>query len=328
MIRGEKARRSAPAAMWGGLLFGALALAGLILTGAARAGEPAGTPPRAPGPEVNADAACPPRTESAARTTGTEPRGHAHLTPEEAAALDRQLNDALITQRAPTVGHRKTVPTVVHVVSAGDGRGALTDDQVARQIQTMNKGFSGGYGPGADTGFRFDLRDVTRTVDDSWFEAFTQHESAIKQKLRRGGADTLNLYMVNLPEGMLGRSTFPQQYKASPQLDGVVVDYRTIPGGERKNFNLGFTATHETGHWLGLFHTFQNGCRYPGDYVRDTPYEREQAVGCPHGRDTCPQPGRDPIHNFMNYSNDPCMTHFTHGQAQRMTDHWRAFRAL
>jgi hypothetical protein len=53
----------------------------------------------------------------------------------------------------------------------------------------------------------------------------------------------------------------------------------------------------------------------------------KQGTGCPGGKDTCSDPGLDPIHNYMDYSFDSCYSELTQGQAQRMRDAWLFYRA-
>lgn len=336
-----------PAAAWAGLVAGAAALTGLVTT---TVSPPTDEPGRAPPAAITLDhdlarAGTAPLGcalgQGASRAShsvevsdgpegsdraGGETRNDPHaLTPAEAEDLDRQLREVPVDQ-VPQGGPSQEVPVVVHVISAADGTGDLDEDTVLDQLSVLNGGFSGAYG-GADTGFRFQLQEITRTQDDAWFHDFGAHEREAKQRLRSGGAEVLNIYSVNLGDGVLGRSTFPQDYAERSSHDGVVLDHRTVPDGGRANFDLGHTATHEVGHWLGLFHTFQNGCAFPGDYVADTPYERFEATGCPEGRNSCSQRwGTDPVHNFMNYSNDACLSEFTAGQAQRMARAWFGFR--
>ena len=225
---------------------------------------------------------------------------------------------------------RATVPVWFHVVSDG-AIGNISNTVIRDQMTVLNLAFGGFYG-GADTGFTFTLAGVTRTNNAAWHYAGPNGTAAheMKQALHRGGPETLNLYATTAG-GYLGWAYLPDIVTKPGQayLDGIVVDWESMPGASDKyegEFDLGQTATHEAGHWLNLEHTFFGGCNAHGDFVDDTPAMRVPTSGCPEGKDTCKEPGLDPIHNYMDYSDDPCYTEFTEGQSQRMRDAWLFWR--
>ena len=209
-----------------------------------------------------------------------------------------------------------TINVYFHVIRDTNGAGAVSAQQIADQVDVLNDAFNFGSGES----WTFSLTETTTTTNAAWYRATpgSTAEAQMKNALRRGSADDLNIYTGVNNGGLLGWATFPSSTSDTNKGDGVVIEYGTVPGGATEPYNEGDTATHEVGHWMGLYHTFQGGCSKQGDLVSDTPAERSAAYGCPTGRDSCVGAGLDPIHNFMDYTDDYCMDHFTPGQDARM----------
>lgn len=150
----------------------------------------------------------------------------------------------------------------------------------------------------------------------------------MKNTLRKGGANALNVYTVNFTGGLLGYATFPWSYASAPKNDGVVIQYNSVPGGSLANYNTGKTLVHEAGHWFGLYHVFQGGCSGSGDFVSDTPPQATVTRGCPTGQDSCSGGGVDSITNHMDYSAESCRTDFTSGQITRMNSATSQYRGV
>lgn len=216
-----------------------------------------------------------------------------------------------------------SIPVAFHVIRNDAGTlYDVTDQQILDQIDVMNAGF-------ASTNFQFSLHSIERVDNTDWstHSPGTADEIAMKSALAVEPTTTLNFYTGNLGGGLLGYATFPWSYAEDSALHGVVCLYSSLPGGTAVPYNLGATATHEVGHYVGLYHTFQNGCQSPGDEVDDTPYEAAPNYGCPDGVDSCPaDPGDDPVTNYMDYTDDICMDHFTADQSTRSDEMMALYR--
>jgi Pregnancy-associated plasma protein-A len=190
----------------------------------------------------------------------------------------------------------------IHIVDGVSGK--ITRQQREEQILVLNRTYNK-----IGLTFSYDETQVVEVDNAAFFRM--GHESARERqcKLQHQVLDPttgLNFYTAAPGGGLLGWATFPHEMDGDPKMDGVVILHSTLPGGNAENYNFGMTAGHEVGHWLGLFHTFQDGCFGNGDEVDDTPshagpnYGKPDDAGqpynlCPHS----PAGALCPIHNTL-----------------------------
>jgi hypothetical protein len=247
------------------------------------------------------------------------------LTEEEFQLAEAETHSILKGLQSSEMVSGGTINVYFHVITNTAGQGAMSDSALNSQIDVLNAAYKTG-------GWTFVKKGKDVTANNDWYkvEPGTKAETQMKTTLRKGGASDLNLYTADIGAGLLGWATFPKDYSKSPEMDGVVILYTSFPGGSANHYDEGDTGTHEVGHWMGLYHTFQGGCRQigGGDGVADTPAEKEANYGCPGTVDSCPDsPGNDPTTNFMDYVYDSCMTTFTSGQFSRIAEQFSAYRS-
>jgi len=222
------------------------------------------------------------------------------------------------------------IPVVVHVIQNTGGTGFIPESRVQSQIDILNEDFNAIAGTNGENGnfanieFFLATEDpggnptngITYSTNNTWFNDNGAYYNTLAWDTNR----YLNIY-TNSASGALGYvPDLPQGGIPGSDADRVVVLYSTFGrNAPFAPFNLGRTATHEVGHYLGLFHPFSSSCSNSyssGDLIVDTSAQRSPTFGCP-GTDI--QCGANvPIDNYMNYSDDRCMEQFTPEQVRRM----------
>ena len=234
------------------------------------------------------------------------------------------------------------IPIVFHIVNANPN--AVTDAMVLQQLAVLNRDYGGTNADSVNaTGF-YNVRGrsqiefcmaartpdgcptngITRTVSTATFTQATYNQlkhDATGGKDAWNTAQYLNIWVGVFTDGLLGAATFPTTTPADEQ--GVVIGDKTFTfAAADLPYNAGRTLTHEAGHFFDLRHIWgdASGCA-TDDGVGDTPLQDISTGGCPSGvrTDACAPsaPGFN-YQNYMDYTDDACMTMFTKGQATRM----------
>jgi hypothetical protein len=219
-----------------------------------------------------------------------------------------------------------------YVVCSSDGKHPNIDEAMIRdQNEWTNKGYAGkapwnqqafeklaDRPPKVDMQISFELKSV-RFVKDERCARDSFYDYSVVEKYLNRSADEVTIVLVGDDmSGILGMSPLPMDDLdwSSPVVlvsqEGLR-NYAAKTGGEMA-YNEGDTVTHEAGHYLGLYHTFQDGCDGDGDFVDDTEPEELPRYTCSN-ESSCHS--HDPIHNFMDYTPDECMTTFTEQQKRR-----------
>ncbi len=243
-----------------------------------------------------------------------------------------------------------TLPVVVHIIHQ-NGTENISDALVSTGIQHLNDAFANeGYydqGTGVDTEIQFCLasRDpdgnatsgINRVVSPYTNVTLETEDDDLKDVIRWNPTHYINIWVVdeicsNVQGcGVAGYAYFPSSH-GNPE-DGLVVEARWF-GSSPSNSSV---ITHEIGHYLGLYHTFEGGCPngdclQNGDRVCDTPPDQSIAASpCSFPANTCDtdvnltDPNNpfttdqdDMIINYMDYGDWDCYSAFTFGQKDRM----------
>jgi hypothetical protein len=248
--------------------------------------------------------------------------------------IQRQLSKPAASR---LVGNVIKIPVVVHILYHLPGEN-INDQVVFSQIEMLNQCYRRKNADTVNTPSAFKPRAADCEIEFVLAKSDPQRRSTtgiirrytpvtewqpddqmkFSQQMGDDAWDSrfyLNIWVCNLRK-VAGYSSVPGE---TPVKDGIVIDYTVFGLNSLSGYELGRTAVHEAGHWLGLKHIWGDA-ECGDDHVDDTPRQRGYNIGCPSStRITCNNgPDGDMFTNYMDYTNDGCINLFTEGQKARM----------
>ncbi|MEL7532255.1 MAG: PKD domain-containing protein [Bacteroidota bacterium] len=255
-----------------------------------------------------------------------------------------QQKSRSLRRRGPDIYN---LPVVVHVVYSSPTEN-ISDEQIFSQLEVLNNDYRL---QNADVAIPEDFEDVAADTEISFCLAnidpnglpstginrvsvsgapFTENyvNEVIKPNTIWDPNRYMNIWVCNLSGGILGFAQFPNSSGltgipngiGTANTDGVVVNYLAFgtTGTAASPFDGGRTLTHEVGHWLGLRHIWGDGPCSFDDFCLDTPPTAQAHFSCQTEETFACDGTVAMVQNFMDYSDDACMSLFTRDQKQRM----------
>lgn len=252
-------------------------------------------------------------------------------------------------------GNKRIIPVVFHVIHEC-GPENISKAQILDQIRILNEDFSlsnpsfsqtpdafADVAADCNIEFRLATKDDLGNCTDGIVRVYSpktneaNDANGVKSVSHWNSTKYLNIWVVKSIGSVQGTGGEVLGYAQFPfggflTTDGIVLrsdcvgSIGTAASGGQFGVRLGRTATHEIGHWLGLRHIWGDA-ECGSDGVDDTPIAQEPNYGIcwtdyPYHTTSCGRLPEDTVGemfmNYMDYSNDECMSMFTMGQKEVM----------